>query len=102
MSQYLLIWNIKNWPEMGGGMDCESFEKLGAMDKKVDELLTQYGDELQILRAIEVRQDFEYKPIEVIKKLGRAEDLPPIPPRNREVCGGKESDIENCNAFTKL
>lgn len=71
MMKYILIWQIAGYSAMGGGTYFDMFTTLEEMDSKVDSLLKESGTDFSIHLAGELRNTFNYKPIEIIKKLGR-------------------------------
>lgn len=69
MARYILVYEISDYPEMGGGRYAEFFEsnEEQKMHNRVNELANSV-DNFSIIIAGFMSQEYEYKPIEVIKE----------------------------------
>lgn len=66
MKNYLLIWSINDYPEMGGGIDYDFFEDIESLENKVNELNKDYKERFQLDFACEIESEIELKPVEKI------------------------------------
>lgn len=61
--KYILVYNILEWPDMGGGIQIEFPESEKATHKRVEELFGQYKDQVNIEVAGILQVEFEYEPV---------------------------------------
>lgn len=66
---YVLIYSIDGPWELGGGLRWESFESLDLMTDKVNLLLEENGQALEIEAALQVRDEITYKPVTTVTKM---------------------------------
>lgn len=66
MMKFVLIYEIDDYPECGGGIDFELFEEVEEMDAKVNELLQVCKDKLEIKFAGHINVIFNYEPKQLI------------------------------------
>jgi hypothetical protein len=69
--RYFLIYKINDYYNLGGGTDWFRFDNLEEMDKKVNELLIEWGKRFLIILAGELKQEFYYEAVTKITKLER-------------------------------
>lgn len=67
MAKYIIVYEIDDYPEMGGGKDIEIFDTENEMHDRVNELAVR-NNKLRIIIAGFLQFGFEYKPIEIIKE----------------------------------
>lgn len=63
---YILVYNVDEYPEMGGGIQFESFETPEALDKRVEKIYNSHD----ILAAGELTE-YTYKEVETVTKIIR-------------------------------
>lgn len=71
MNRYVLIWQVNDYPENGGGLQWRSFQTVEEMDAKVDQLLSEHGDKFKIDASYSILEEIKYQPVAVITKLAR-------------------------------
>lgn len=64
--EYLLVWNIKDYPECGGGIDYQLFDTEQLMTDKVNEQNERYKGDFQVILAIRILDRYEYEPTNII------------------------------------
>jgi len=64
--KYILVYNINDYPEMGGGLQYEEFKTDVELDKKVLEIYNFHD----IIVAGKV-EEFKYKEVETVTKKER-------------------------------
>lgn len=62
MKSYVLIWNIKDYPDCGGGTECDFFDNLKQVIEKVNELAQD--DRVTISFCGEIRKEIKFKAVE--------------------------------------
>ena len=68
MAKNILVYDISDYPEMGGGVQFENFEEETDMHKRVDELANQYKERFSVICAGWLQTEYEYKPVVQIIK----------------------------------
>lgn len=71
MTQYLIIYEILDYPENGGGMRYEVFETPELMDRKVQNMADRPDFKFDILLTARLGEQYEYAPVEIVKKFER-------------------------------
>lgn len=66
MSKYILVYNVNEYPDMGGGIHFEDFETEQELDKRVSEVMPEHE-----IFAVGELKAFEYKAIDWITKVQR-------------------------------
>jgi len=69
MSKYILVYNINDFPECGGGIQVETFrddDDGKSMHKRVNDLAKKHKTKFNILEAGKMCIEFEYDPVEVV------------------------------------
>lgn len=69
MAKYILVYEIKDYPDMGGGINVEYPENEQLMHKRVEELSSQLEEKFHLHDAGFLQKEFEYKPIKYAIKL---------------------------------
>ena len=69
MINYILVYEISDYPENGGGYDYMTFENIQDMEDQVNRLNTQHEDRFSIKIAAEVKSEITFKPVEIITRL---------------------------------
>ncbi len=67
MARYILVYEIDDYPDCGGGIQVEFFEKEQEMHRQVNELAST-DERISIITAGYLHAEYEYKPIEIIKE----------------------------------
>jgi len=62
MSKYILVWNVDDYAEMGGGIGYEMFNDTKQLHRRAKELLSQ--DDTDIFYSGEVKSEFIYEAVE--------------------------------------
>ena len=74
---YVLIYEVNDYPDAGGGIVVEEFETAEAMHARANELLLRNkdGDEyFTSFRGLSVKSRFKYEPIHVPTKYKAVEE----------------------------
>lgn len=69
MAKYILVYEIKDYPEMGGGTFVEYPANEGEMHKRVEELSNKLEEKFCLCDAGFLQLEYEYKPIKYAIKL---------------------------------
>lgn len=69
MAKYILVYEIDDYPECGGGTEVEFFEATEEqeMHKRVNELAST-DERVSIITAGFLQTEYEYKPVEIVKE----------------------------------
>lgn len=69
MAKHILVYEINDYPNNGGGTQVEFFEADAEqeMHKRVNDLAST-DDRISIITAGFLQTEYEYKPVEIIKK----------------------------------
>jgi hypothetical protein len=69
MAKYILVYEIDDYPDFGGGTQVEFFEANAEqeMHKRVNELAST-DERISIITAGFLQTEYEYKPVEIIKE----------------------------------
>ena len=69
MAKYILVYEIDDYPDCGGGTQVEFFEANAEqeMHKRVNELAST-DERISIITAGFLKTEYEYKPVEIIKE----------------------------------
>ena len=67
MSKYILVYEIDDYPEMGGGTEVEFFEEEQKLHERVNELASN-DERVSITTAGFLSVEYDYKPIEIVKQ----------------------------------
>lgn len=65
---YLLVYNMNDYPDSGGGLYMDRFSTIEELDKKVNEVAAN-GDDIDF--AGRIFEEYEYKPVQHITKMER-------------------------------
>ena len=65
MAKYVLVYQVSDYPENGGGMYAEDFEPSCERDmhNRVNELANEYKDAFKVVYAGYMTSMYEYEPI---------------------------------------
>lgn len=66
MKAYILIWNINDYPDMGGGTEYEFFENIEQTEEKVNELTKD--SRITISFCGHLKDEIKFKPVEKITR----------------------------------
>ena len=66
MKDYILIWSINDYPEIGGGTEYDLFESVSEVEKKVNEL-TQ-DKRISISFCGHLRDEIKFKAVETVTR----------------------------------
>jgi len=64
--KYILVYEIDDYPDNGGGTKYEEFNTVEALDKRVIEIYNFH--DITIAGKVE---EFKYKPVETVTKIER-------------------------------
>ena len=67
MKEFLLIWHVDEYPEMGGGTYFDRYETSDLMLEKAN-LIIQQGD-TEIVFCGRIDEEYELEPVTTITKL---------------------------------
>jgi len=67
MRRYILVYEIDDFADCGGGTHVESFESEEQMHKRVNEVASN-DERVTITKAGLLQKEYEYKPVEVVKE----------------------------------
>ncbi len=69
MAQYILVYEIDDYPDYGGGTKVEFFKacKEQEMHERVNELASE-DERVSIVAAGFLQTEYEYKPIQIVKE----------------------------------
>ena len=63
MERYILVYVIKDYPEMGGGTYFKSFKEEEDLHKEVNNLASSYKEIFKIVCAGVLAKTYEYEPV---------------------------------------
>jgi hypothetical protein len=76
MSKYILVYEISDYPEMGGGIYAENFGmEENKMHKRVNELANKNKNNFSVVYAGFLQTEYKYQPVEMITEY-RPERVP--------------------------
>lgn len=64
--KYILVYEVDDYPEMGGGTKYEDFDTIEALDKRVEEIYNCHA-----ITAVGELKPFTYKEVETVTKIVR-------------------------------
>ncbi len=66
MKNIILVWNVNDYPEMGGGIYYDFFEDIEKVEIKVNGLTKD--ESISILFCGEIKKEIVFEPVEKITK----------------------------------
>ncbi len=66
MSKYIIIWDVNDYPDMGGGVNFELFENIKQVENKVNDLMKDSKTVISFCGKI--TDEIKFKPVEKIIK----------------------------------
>lgn len=70
---YILIYEIDDYSEMGGGLYNEFFDEIEDAEKRLNELIKNDKIDLKDMRVLEIHQEIKYEPVKYVTKVKRME-----------------------------
>ncbi len=69
MAKYILVYEIEDYPDCGGGTEVEFFDAYSEqkMHNRVNDLASK-DERVKIIAAGFLQTEYEYKPVEIIKE----------------------------------
>jgi hypothetical protein len=67
MKDYILIWDINDYPDNGGGTEYDLFENISDVEKKVNEL-TEDTRDISISFCGRLREEIKFKAVEKVTR----------------------------------
>jgi hypothetical protein len=64
MKNFVLIWNVNEYPEMGGGIQIAFFESINKAEEKVNEITKD--ENVSIYFCGEIKKEIVFEPIEKV------------------------------------
>lgn len=66
MKDFILVYNVDDYPEMGGGIQYEEFETSAELDNRVSEIYNADN-----ILAVGKLDRYSYKVVEIVTKVER-------------------------------
>lgn len=66
MKNYILVWDINDYPELGGGIKFDFFENISEVENKVNELSTD--SRVKISFCGQLQNEIKFKPAEKVTR----------------------------------
>lgn len=64
--KYVLVYEVQDYPELGGGTTIEEFEDDQDMHKRVNDLNKQNSERYTSFQGLCVTTEYEYKAAEIV------------------------------------